>query len=89
MTEAEVLDRVYEALVEALGVDPQELGEQTTLVGDLGADSVDLLDISYEIEKRTGCEINLEDLFGSVADGGARQIVSLRDLAAYIRESRA
>ncbi len=88
MNEAEDLDRLRDALEAALGVDRRELGAETTLVGDLGVDSVDLLEISYEVEKRLGCEIDLEELFGVGDDDGLRRNVRLRDLVAWVRESR-
>ena len=43
MTEAEVFEKVRETLVEALGVDDDEVSPQATLTGDLGAESIDFL----------------------------------------------
>ena len=41
----EVFGKVREALVDALGVDDDEVTEDATMVGDLGAESIDFLDI--------------------------------------------
>ena len=41
----EVFEKVRESLVDALGVDDDEVTPEATLVGDLGAESIDFLDI--------------------------------------------
>ncbi len=50
-TKAEVFEKVKEALVEALGVDDDEVTPEATMVGDLGAESIDFLDIVFRLEK--------------------------------------
>jgi acyl carrier protein len=50
-TQAEVFSKVQEALVDALGVDDDEVTPEATLVGDLGAESIDFLDIVFRLEK--------------------------------------
>ena len=47
----EVLDKVRETLVDALGVDDDEVTSTATLIGDLGAESIDFLDIVFRLEK--------------------------------------
>ena len=44
-------EKVKDALVDALGVDDDEVTEDATLVGDLGAESIDFLDILFKLEK--------------------------------------
>lgn len=61
-TKEEVLEGVREALVEALAVDADEVTETATLVGDLGAESIDLLDIVYRLEKAFGIKIERGEL---------------------------
>ena len=51
MTEQEILVKVQETLVEALGVDDDEVTLDATLTGDLGAESIDFLDIVFNLEK--------------------------------------
>ena len=46
-----VFEKVKEALVDALGVDDDEVTEDATMVGDLGAESIDFLDIVFKLEK--------------------------------------
>ena len=47
----EIFEKIREALVEALGVDDDEVTPEATLVGDLGAESIDFLDIVFRLEK--------------------------------------
>ena len=53
---------VFEAVAIALGVDDDEVTREATLLGDLGAESIDLLDILFRIERATGVEIEASDL---------------------------
>lgn len=62
-TKEEVFEKVQGALVDALGVDDDEVTESATLVGDLGAESIDFLDIVFRLEKAFGIEIPRSELF--------------------------
>jgi acyl carrier protein len=59
----EVFDKVREALVDALAVDDDEVTPQATMVGDLGAESIDFLDIVYRLEKAFNISISRGELF--------------------------
>ncbi len=59
----EVFDKVQETLVEALGVDDDEVTPDATMVGDLGAESIDFLDIVFRLEKSFEIEIPRSELF--------------------------
>lgn len=63
MTQDEVFEKVREILVEALGVDDEEVQADATLMGDLGAESIDFLDIVFRLEKTFGIKIPPGDLF--------------------------
>ena len=63
MTQDEILGKVQEILVEALGVDDEEVKPEATLMGDLGAESIDFLDIVFRLEKTFGIKIPAGDLF--------------------------
>lgn len=63
MTEAEVFEKVKETLTEALGVDDDEVTPQATLTGDLGAESIDFLDIVFRLEKAFDIKIPRGELF--------------------------
>lgn len=62
-TKDEVFEKVQEALVEALGVDDDEVTPEATLVGDLGAESIDFLDIVFRLEKAFDIKIPRGELF--------------------------
>ena len=59
----EVFGKVKEALMDALGVDDDEVTEEATMVGDLGAESIDFLDIVFKLEKAFGITIPRDELF--------------------------
>lgn len=59
----EVFTKVQAALTDALGVDDSDVTEEATMVGDLGAESIDFLDIVFKLEKAFGIKIATEDLF--------------------------
>ncbi len=60
---SDVFAKVQETLVDALGVDDDEVIEEATMVGDLGAESIDFLDIVFKLEKTFDIQINREELF--------------------------
>jgi acyl carrier protein len=60
---AEVFGKVKETLVDALGVDDDEVTEEATMVGDLGAESIDFLDIVFKLEKTFDIQIPRDELF--------------------------
>ena len=62
VTKDEVFKKVQTALVDALGVDEEEVTPQATMVGDLGAESIDFLDIVFKLEKSFGIEIPRKEL---------------------------
>jgi acyl carrier protein len=59
----EVFTKVQAALTDALGVDEEEVTEEATMVGDLGAESIDFLDIVFKLEKAFNIKIPREELF--------------------------
>lgn len=63
MTQDEVFNKVRDVLVDALGVDEEEVTAQARLVGDLGAESIDFLDIVFRLEKAFGIKIQQGELF--------------------------
>jgi acyl carrier protein len=62
-TKADVFEKVKTALVDALGVDDDQVTPEATMVGDLGAESIDFLDIVFRLEKAFGIEIPRSELF--------------------------
>ena len=59
----EIFDKVQEVMIDALGVDDDEVTLEATLMGDLGAESIDFLDIVFRLEKVFAIKIPREELF--------------------------
>ncbi len=63
VSQDEVFQKVKEVLVDALGVDEDEVTPKARLMADLGAESIDFLDIVFRLEKTFGIKIAREELF--------------------------
>ena len=63
MSRDEIFQEVQEVLVDALGLDDDEVTSEATLMGDLGAESIDFLDIVFRLEKSFEIKIPREELF--------------------------
>ena len=61
-TKDEILAAVSEVLVDSLAVDEEEVTPEATLVDDLGAESIDLLEIVFNLEKKFGVSIDRKEL---------------------------
>lgn len=62
-TREDIFAKVQDTLVDALVVDPEEVRPEATLTGDLGAESIDFLDIVFRLEKTFNIKIPRGDLF--------------------------
>lgn len=62
-TKDEIFEKIRTALVDALGVDEEDVKPEATLVGDLGAESIDFLDIVFRLEKAFDIKIPRGELF--------------------------
>jgi acyl carrier protein len=62
-TQEEIYTKVSATLVEALNVDEEEINPTATLQGDLGAESIDFLDIVFRLEREFGIKIPRGELF--------------------------
>lgn len=58
----EIFEKVRQALVDALSVEEEDVTEQATLTGDLQAESIDILDIVFRLEKAFNIKISQEEL---------------------------
>lgn len=63
MTHDEIFDKVRDVLVDALAVDEDEVTPEATLSSDLGAESIDFLDIVFKLEQTFGFKIEQGELF--------------------------
>lgn len=62
-TREEILEQVREVMVDALGVDDDEVTDGASLTSDLGAESIDFLDIIFRLEKSFDIKISRDELF--------------------------
>ena len=62
-TKEEVFEKIQVALIDSLGVDDDEVTPEAKLVGDLGSESIDFLDIVFRLEKSFDIEIPRGELF--------------------------
>jgi len=62
-TKQEIFENIQTVLEDALGVDEEDVTRDATLVGDLGAESIDFLDIVFRLEKAFDIKIPRGELF--------------------------
>jgi acyl carrier protein len=62
-SQEEIYQKVSATLVEALNVDEEDIQPTSTLQGDLGAESIDFLDIVFRLEREFGIKIPRNELF--------------------------
>ncbi len=72
---AEVIDKVKEIIVDQLGVDADEVTMEAAFVDDLGADSLDVVELVMAVEEEFGMEIPDED---------AEKITNVSEVVNYI-----
>ena len=75
----EIFTKVQGVLADALGVDEEEVTPAASLRQDLGAESIDFLDISFRLEKAFGIKIPRGELFPENLDPGLVQDNKLTD----------
>ena len=74
---SEIASRVKAIIVDKLGVEESEVTETASFTNDLGADSLDTVELIMEFEKEFGI---------SIPDGQAEKIGTVQDAVAYIEE---
>lgn len=62
-SQTEIFEKVSATLVDALNVEQEEIKPTSTLQGDLGAESIDFLDIVFRLEREFGIKIPRNELF--------------------------
>lgn len=75
-----VQEKITEIIVEQLGVKPEEVVPEASFVDDLGADSLDTVELVMALEEEFGCEIPDED---------AEKIQTVGDAIKYVEEKSA
>jgi acyl carrier protein len=74
----QVFDKVKEIIVDQLGVDEEEVTPEASFIDDLGADSLDIVELIMALEEEFGLEI---------PDDEAEKISTVNDAVEYIREN--
>ena len=77
---SEVQDKIKQIIVDELGVDEAEVTENARFIEDLGADSLDLVELVMRFEEEFDIEIPDED---------AEKIQAVRDADAYVEQHKA
>jgi acyl carrier protein len=62
MEQNEMFLVVKDCLIETLGIDKESITMDSSLYDDLGAESIDMLDVSFRIEKKTKVRISMGDI---------------------------
>jgi acyl carrier protein len=86
-TQDEIFEKVQATLVDALGVEEEDVTRDATLQGDLGAESIDFLDIVFRLERNFGIKIPRGELFPenvatdpAMTSGGKLTVKGLEEL---------
>jgi len=69
----EIYGKIRDTLIDALGLEDDEITHEAALIGDLGAESIDFLDIVFRLEKQFDIKIPRGELFPenlAAADSG-------------------
>jgi acyl carrier protein len=77
MAEKSIADRVKDIIVEQLGVNPDQVTPEAKFIEDLGADSLDTVELVMAFEEEFGAEIPDED---------AEKLQTVGDVVKYIEE---
>jgi acyl carrier protein len=76
---SDVAERVKKIVVEHLGVDETKVTENASFIDDLGADSLDTVELVMAFEEEFGCEI---------PDDAAEKIVTVKDAVSFIESHK-
>jgi acyl carrier protein len=58
----DTIERVKQCLGEVLALNPSDIGERASLINDLGADSLDLVELMFVLERQFGVRLTQDDL---------------------------
>ena len=75
---SDTADRVKKIVVEHLGVDEGKVTDNASFIDDLGADSLDTVELVMAFEEEVGCEI---------PDDAAEKILTVKDAIGFIDEN--
>ena len=76
---SDIAERVKKIVVEHLGVDESKVTDSASFIDDLGADSLDTVELVMAFEEEFGCEI---------PDDAAEKIVTVKDAVNFIDKAK-
>lgn len=87
MTDTEIFTQVEGAVREVLNTKEGDIKPESFFRADLGAESIDLLDISFELEKRTGKELDFREVVQFVNEKRGTEIsdLAIQDIVDYLK----
>ena len=72
-----IYEKIVEKICNQFGLEPEQISEQTSFVDDLGADSLDVVELTIEMEEEFGmAEVPEEDL---------KKMQTVGDLVEYVK----
>jgi acyl carrier protein len=77
MSEKSIEEKVKDIIVEQLGVNPEQVNPTASFIEDLGADSLDTVELVMAFEEEFGVEVPDED---------AEKLQTVGDVVKYIEE---
>lgn len=77
---SDIAERVKKIVIEHLGTDEAKVTETASFIDDLGADSLDTVELVMAFEEEFGCEI---------PDDVAEKIITVKDAIDYIEKNAA
>lgn len=78
MNSDEIFDKVKEIIIEQLGVTESSITPEASFIDDLGADSLDIVELIMALEE----EFDLE-----IPDSDAEKVVTVGDVVEYIKDN--
>ena len=75
---SDIADRVRKIVVEHLNVDPEKVVDKASFIDDLGADSLDQVELVMAFEEEFGCEI---------PDDAAEHILTVGDAVKFLEKN--
>jgi acyl carrier protein len=75
---SDIAERVKKIVVEHLGVEPEKVADQASFIDDLGADSLDTVELVMAFEEEFGCEI---------PDDAAETILTVGDAVKFLEKN--
>ena len=78
MSSEEIFDKVKEIIIEQLGVTESSITMEASFIDDLGADSLDIVELIMALEEEFDIEI---------PDSDAEKVVTVGDVVEYIKDN--